>query len=165
MMTHGHKQHEIDKTLFARQARAPYIFFIVCCLTVARLYGQSIEKDTIKFNHDLWLKNTIGPKVSVRFQMLRDLIDSYNVKTLKKDQVRALLGKPMLFEMIPENEDWYVVLERYHGDGNDPKEMPYLQISLVVKYNKQTSEVLEIGLSREKEVPGKKKIDVVYTKF
>jgi hypothetical protein len=73
--------------------------------------------------------------------------------------VASLLGAPMPYGLTPEDEDWYVIEERYRNESNQ-FEQPYLQRHLVIKYPRNARNLSRLYITTATDVPGTKKLKV-----
>jgi outer membrane protein assembly factor BamE (lipoprotein component of BamABCDE complex) len=92
--------------------------------------------------------------------MVEDLVRSRHLKSLKRKDIHTLLGEPMPYEGTPENEDWYVIEERYRNEA-DQFELPYLQRHLVIQFKSDKRTVSSLFIQTASDVPGKKQPRVV----
>jgi len=130
------------------------IVFLCSLLTACHKAKQT---NPAVFDQTKWLQAQPGPGISVRMPMIGDLLNQHKVKKLSRSEIRRLLGKPMPYETTPENEDWYLVQELFHGPGTGRWEEPYLQAHLVFKYSSKSQVVREVGISRTEDTPGQEK--------
>jgi len=129
-------------------------------IALALVAGGCKQTPTRKFASSAWQKVTSGPNVYVRIQMLDDLLRRHNLKQMNRNQIKALLGEPQEYPDTPDNQDFYLLQESFHGDNiQNP---PYLQVFLVIKWTPRRDGVIELGVSRMEDVPGKKEPLVTY---
>ncbi len=65
----------------------------------------------------------------------------------------------MPYETIADDEDWYVVEERYHNEA-DQFDQPYLQRHLVIKYSKSARSSSMLYIQTTTDVPGTRTVKV-----
>ncbi len=109
------------------------------------------------FDEARWKAAEVGSAVSIRGAMVEDLVRNRHLRRLQRGAIHALLGKPMPYELTPENEDWYVIEERYHNES-DHFETPCLQRHLVIEYVSRTQAVASLSIDTAADAPGTKKV-------
>ncbi len=131
---------------------------LVGCLICTGLSAGAANGD-VRFDETRWKAAQVGSAASVRLKMLDDLVSSHHLSGLARDAVHSLLGAPMPYELAPDDEDWYVVEERYHDESNQFEE-PYLQRHLIIKYARNARSPSMLYIETTTDVPGTKKVKV-----
>ena len=116
---------KIEKTLKKNKMKLIRIFFL-CITAILILIGCDNQKEFVSEDWKQWTESENSP--GLRWQMHKDLLSNYNLKTYNKDQILKLLGKPNI-----EEENEYHYLLGYSGKGiNTGKMIVVFKNDLVV---------------------------------
>ena len=117
--------NKIEKILKNNKMKLIRIFFL--CITASLiLISCDDQKKFVSEDWKQWAESENNP--GLRWQMHKDLLSKYNLKTCNKDQVLELLGNPN-----SEEENEYHYLLGYSGKGiNTGKMIVIFENDLVV---------------------------------